>query len=516
MICARTALGHYRLWRAVLILLPLLATACAGLQEPLSSDLHAPPAEVSACARWFADLDDAIDGAGVRDGGTYRIPGFPYLRVDRFSASFAAKAVDDDKAFADWVEYLAALDADARGDELRNLPKDRLVAFAQSSDAAAARSDHCRTVLIGNDLTSATQRALLASRATVPDDYSDWQRAVGLYPLVSVPFSMGVRTWQKEMISLVQQANADPGSVAGAADPHGDPIVRYEPAGAAVDAGQIAAIFSSVHKDALGIPRFTPAERATILQAYAPVLEIGTAADYDRFGPLVWRDRSSPSVEPGRPTVYRDVAFTRYGEQVLVQLVYTLWFPERPAHAWGDLLAGRLDGIVFRITLDQTGRPLIYDTIHPCGCYHMFFPTERVAARAAPADETEWAFMPARAPSMLPPQRISITTQTETHFVVRVGADGGGVGIPYDLVDYRTLRALPTAAGTRSVFEPDGLVSGTERGERFLFWPMGVESAGAMREWGRHATAFVGRRHFDSPDLIERRFSIVAPDALSG
>jgi hypothetical protein len=30
-----------------------------------------------------------------------------------------------------------------------------------------------------------------------------------------------------------------------------------------------------------------------------------------------------------------------------------------------------------------------------------------------------------------------------------------------------------------------------------------------MREWGRHATAFLGRRHFDDPDLIERRFSIV-------
>jgi hypothetical protein len=30
-----------------------------------------------------------------------------------------------------------------------------------------------------------------------------------------------------------------------------------------------------------------------------------------------------------------------------------------------------------------------------------------------------------------------------------------------------------------------------------------------MRQWGRHATAFVGRRHFDEADLLERRF---APD----
>jgi hypothetical protein len=27
-----------------------------------------------------------------------------------------------------------------------------------------------------------------------------------------------------------------------------------------------------------------------------------------------------------------------------------------------------------------------------------------------------------------------------------------------------------------------------------------------MRQWGHHATAFVGRRHFDDADLLDRRF----------
>jgi len=35
---------------------------------------------------------------------------------------------------------------------------------------------------------------------------------------------------------------------------------------------------------------------------------------------------------------------------------------------------------------------------------------------------------------------------------------------------------------------------------------------GAMRQWGRHATAFVGRRHFDDADLIERRFQLDLPE----
>jgi hypothetical protein len=67
------------------------------------------------------------------------------------------------------------------------------------------------------------------------------------------------------------------------------------------------------------------------------------------------------------------------------------------------------------------------------------------------------------------------------------------------------------------MFRPDGIVPGSGRGERFWFWPMGVPEAGSMRQWGRHATAFVGRRHFDDPGLLERYFllkdkSMEAPD----
>jgi hypothetical protein len=506
---ARIAVRARQVWRSTLVLLPLLAAACASLQAPFATDLHAPSGEVRECARWFAGLDDAVDRAGVRDAGAYRIPGFPYLRVDRFLASFAAEAALDDTAFAVWVEHMAALDAGARGDELSNLPHQRLAALAAADKGeAAGKTTRCRKILIESDLVSADQRALLVSRVKVPDDYSDWQRIVGLYPLVSVVFSWGVETWQEQTISLVARANADAGVPTSIGDAQGRHSVRYQPAGKTIPADRIAAIFTGVEKDALGIPRFTADQRDTLLQAYAPALVIGTDADYDHFGPLAWQGGTAPTVVAGRPAVYRDLAFTRYQDQVLVQLVYTLWFPERPESGFIDTLSGRLDGVVLRITLDETGKPLIYDTIHPCGCYHMFFPTDRLTARPAPTDEIEWAFIPAAAPAAVPPQRISITTQSRTHFVIRVGADSGETGIPYELLDYGELRALPASGGSRSAFGPDGLVPGTGRGERFLFWPMGIDSAGAMREWGRHATAFTGRRHFDSPDLIERRFSI--------
>jgi hypothetical protein len=86
---------------------------------------------------------------------------------------------------------------------------------------------------------------------------------------------------------------------------------------------------------------------------------------------------------------------------------------------------------------------------------------------------------------------------------------GSAVVTPYAMIDEGLLRALPLpGGGFRSIYGPDALVRGTERAERWLFWPMGIPSAGAMRQWGNHATAFLGRRHFDDADLIEQRFRL--------
>jgi hypothetical protein len=67
------------------------------------------------------------------------------------------------------------------------------------------------------------------------------------------------------------------------------------------------------------------------------------------------------------------------------------------------------------------------------------------------------------------------------------------------------LLSLPAGKlGRRSLFGEDGLIYGTERFERFWLWPAGIKSAGGMRQWGRHATSFVGRSHFDDPRMLDR------------
>ena len=478
-----------------------LVAGCAAV-EPYSD---APGTVAADCARWFPRLDEAVDRAGAPDAGAHRIPGFPYLRADRFSASFRYQAENDPAAFAEWVDRLRALDAAARRDELRNLPALSIGSPAVIDwKATAARSDSCAAELRPVDLASPAQRKALVERAAVPDDYIDLNRVVGLYPLVAMPLSIGINRWQEDTVAGFRR------TASGEADP--GPIVRYEPVGQPAGAPEVAKILARAPTGRLGVPQLSHDDRETLLRTFAPIYEIATSGDYDRFGRLAWGAGAAPEVDVRHPAVYRRLALTRYRDRVLVQLVYTIWFPERPRSASLDLLAGKLDGLVFRATLDTRGRPLVYDTIHPCGCYHMLFPTPRAQPRPAPQPGIEWAFVPATLPPIDPARRLVLRISSGSHYLAGLSFARGGSGRAYSFAEEDDLRALPTAGGTtRSAFGPDGIVPGTERGERLLFWPTGVDSTGAMRQWGRQATAFLGRRHFDDPDLIERRFSITEP-----
>ncbi len=99
---------------------------------------------------------------------------------------------------------------------------------------------------------------------------------------------------------------------------------------------------------------------------------------------------------PPRPLSTRASRYTLLGGLIHPQLVYTFWFSERPASPDGafDLLAGRLDGVVWRVTVDSAGEALVYDSMHACGCYHLFFPTEKVVARELPETLDETLFVP--------------------------------------------------------------------------------------------------------------------------
>ena len=495
-----------RLAAALALAASLAAAGGCATVDPVIADRESDRSTVFDCVEWYRNLDAAVEAAGVQDAQATRVRGFPYFRVDRFTASLRDTAGNLDSTMLALSDRLLDLDLEARTHEIANLPRGRLKAIwtgigEPNAANALEQTRECGLRMRDFDLESDATRAALRDRLTVPDDYVTAYRIFGLYGLSKIPFSAGVRRHVEESSAAFARdlESTSRGTV-----------VRYSPASRPRMAREkVREILARSADNPLRVPMPADEDLDTLSALYAPSFEVETVADFDRPGALRWRWGAVPEVDATDVAVYRQAANTRYKGTNLLQLAYTVWFPERPPQSPGDLLAGRLDGVVFRVTLAPDGTPLVYDSIHPCGCYHMFFPTPRATPLPAPADEPEWAQIPQKLRATDMTDRIVVRIASGTHYVERVYRDRGDSLARYELRPYDELRSLPRMpGGTRSVFGPDGIVAGTERGERFLFWPMGIENAGAMRQWGRHATAFVGRRHFDDADLLERRFEL--------
>jgi hypothetical protein len=291
----------------------------------------------------------------------------------------------------------------------------------------------------------------------------------------------------------------------------GGELKTYVPPHGGLAPGAVTAALERASANPLGIPDPRGADLEALFRTYAPRFAVRSAGDADIPGEPGWLAGGAPQVVSRLPVVYRRVSHARYGDRALLQLNYAVWFPERPKGVGSDLLAGRLDAVVWRVTLAPDGAPWIFDTMHACGCYHLFFPTARALARPQPESLDETAFAPQVLARIGAGDRLTVMIESGTHYVQRIVAGAGTVSgaAEYRFEEDDALRSLPVpGGGRRSLYRPDGIVPGTERGERWLFWPMGVPEPGAMRQWGRHATAFVGRRHFDDARLMERYYTL--------
>ena len=105
---------------------------------------------------------------------------------------------------------------------------------------------------------------------------------------------------------------------------------------------------------------------------------------------------------------------------------------------------------------------------------------------------------------------MTVSIASRTHFVQHLYPStrkSQAAKTAYSLADYNRLRSLSYSKDHRkSMFDQSSIVPESERPERFILWVMGVYSAGAMRQWGRHAVALVGRRDFDDPFYMDRMF----------
>jgi hypothetical protein len=455
---------------------------------------------VGGCAQFFAALDNHTSAAAAIDPGAFPVKGYPYMRVNRFIASFDGQ-LDHPAAFEAWIDRMQAIDQDARKYEIANLPHGSVTALDPVNGRPGIYQTvaDCADILRKADFKGAQHKRKLHERVVVPDDYIIFHRVLGLYPLTRLFVAHGVSRWHAE--AKHHFSNTPPSDWQ---------TVLYAPDGQS-DWKQLIGNLEAIARDALGIPLYSPEQRNTLFRMYAPVWEIQIHGDHDRIGTPIWNTHGHLDVDTRQPTTYTLLSFTRFRNQVLTQLNYIIWFPERPKKSATDIYGGLLDGVNYRVTLDADGSPLLYETVHNCGCYYKAFPTKRLRLR----ENNAYAEPPLvlTAPDIDPSRNlVSLGMQSGTHYVQHLyplSRDEHLEAETYSFSDYGHLRSMPyLKAHRRSMFDQNGLAPGSERLERFILWPTGVLSPGSMRQWGRHAVAFVGRRHFDDPTYMDNMFEM--------
>lgn len=126
-----------------------------------------------------------------------------------------------------------------------------------------------------------------------------------------------------------------------------------------------------------------------LVARWAPVfLTYGYADPYNRIGrPTASAEDTTQKVwvDPGQPTVYVMQRTFSTPKAVYTILIYRVHFPEVPFSLVPfNLTAGDNVGLMVVVTLDALGQPVLVTSVHTCGCYKAFTPTDYLPREALP------------------------------------------------------------------------------------------------------------------------------------
>lgn len=432
-------------------------------------------ADTESCRNWLLEQQQALDDAHIHDAGSTAIEGFPHLRTSRWLALLQQEVTNE-----------------AQGDQWLRLASEQAREHWQAV-LSRLHGDGTWRETLDSCLQTLTDFSAFPGvpEVGVADSYSTAQRVFGVYAITKVLAQPSIRRYRDDMTGRFQRSLRRPARYFMPQPFLGEPPPPSE-----------------LQVNPLEIPNPGPGATQALFSYYAPILAVADNADHNQVGTLV-SHQQNVSLDSTAPSTYAWLSTTRYRGHNLLQVNYLYWFSERPAERRLDPYAGQLDGLIWRVTLKPDGHVLYYDSIHACGCYHKVYPVARGLAAAALPDAP--VFYNRLAPNAKQ-QRVIVHLEPDTHYVVGLQRESQLQDeVPrriYPFTDVNVLRALPAGDGTYvSLFNERGLVEGSERGERWFLWPLGVPSAGAMRQPGQHAIAFIGRRHFDDPELPAKIFA---------
>lgn len=448
---------------------------------------------ITACRARFEQVDAQVDKAGVRDVGYYRVPGYPYMRSDRLLASFGSSELKELDPLGDWLHQLRDNEGFSRDVELQNLgiPLRERVTLLSELRLCAVWLSHF-------ELGEAPVLERLVSLVQPPLERLD-------HGGQSRPAKSDLEKEIERRAELARKRFAVP--VAELDSPGKLVLWKVKP----LDPGKSAPSgdFAGAVRDSLGRVGLTEPHWELIASRFAPSLLIETAGEVDRIG-TPRRGDQGPFVDVSMPVVDFQADYARMGSQSLIQFNYFIWFPGRAADDGSKAGNAKVDGLIWRVTLDANGKPLVYDTIHASGFDHLWFPLPALQARREALDDTVLTLQP----------------EVPEQFVVRLGDGGHEVRRlvaadtvqatevqQYELRRYEKLLTLPLpGGGTGSLFGPDGTIAGSAGAAS----PKGsLSGIGPIRQWGHHPMSLRADVYFDDPRLLERHFK-AAPSLGTG
>ena len=485
-----------KMYRLILLLLASLVGGCqlAPLQPP-SVDEFAP----ADCQQWLKHVDQYSSRVGRHDAQYHREPKYPALAFNRLLASIEPQTDMEGEA---WLYEAFLLASESRALEIQNWP-------TPASTELIQRTEECQQQRLSQLIQQQAWQDLAGVK--VPDVYSNGQRALGVYSVSSLFLSKAIKSYQRDAkaqystvsIELDQLSYQLQDGNAEVSTPSSEQVATW--------------LAQATVEHPLGLPKLSEEQLQGLWRQHAPELVVADKPE-NQIGELKLGELESSEsglyLDNTQPAAYVHSSYVPVNGRYLLQLVYYFWFPERTATSALDPYAGKLDGLVWRVTLGPDGKPWVYDSIHPCGCYHSFFSVnESLQAREPSAYKEAPLVLPLLQPAEdLEETLVTISLSSGDHQIQQVSlkslADKSANTVKaYELRPYNQLRSVPNReGGRRSLFNQQGLIKESRRLERFYLWPSGVIASGSMRQHGHHATAFIGKRHFDDPDLFEKVF----------
>ncbi len=463
----------------VLFCLAILLAACVSAPPQFSNK-----PDIISCQSFYAQIDIAVRKGQKEDAQFARIKNFPWLRTSRFLASFRNELTTSED-YKDWLAAANRLAQQALFDEFALLPTTQQALMADFNHLSS-RLESCGVKLVEELAGQPRWRKILLQRAQVKPDYRYWQRFVGFYPLTAIPFRQGIVREHQEL-AMLEKAFEDSDNTTN--------YHVYQPA------RQTDLQKRFIDSSKTRFPNLATELQRQLLAGFAPAVAIERLNQNNKIGKIRVSKTGDPSVDVETPVIYGWVDYGRYRDASTVRLNYSFWFARRPRQKAIDLLAGELDGLIWRVHLSLDGTVMAWDSVHSCGCWYRIYPSRNYRITQPKSLYREPVYV-GKALASVP--RKTLYLQPDTHHIVGVRDNGGGGTYSnYILRPYRDLKHLPAEDGVQSLFNRTGIVPVSRRAERFLFWPMGVPGAGAMRVAGSHAIAFVGTRHFDDAYLLE-------------